>query len=109
MSVRFRPYDPERRFVWPVPIAGGGSAGRWVAIHRAPPDWKALFTQALDLMMIDARSPDTSVLAIGDGSGRLCWRGPSSWTIIDVDLRGMSEKKQAVVKAALLKAARYAG
>jgi hypothetical protein len=107
MSVRFRPYDPERRFVWPVPFGRAPSEARWLAIHTAPPDWKTLFARALDLMMI-AAVVTGGALVVGDEAGRICWRGPSSWTVIDVDLGGMSAKKQAVVKAALLKAARYA-
>ena len=107
MSVRFRPYDPERRFVWPVSFSGGAGEVRWLAIHMAPPDWKMLFARALDLMMIAAVGADGGLL-VGDQAGRIGWRGPSSWTVIDVDLGGMNPKKQAVVKAALLKAARYA-
>jgi hypothetical protein len=121
MSVRFRPYDPDRRLIWPVPfVVTGMHRGRWLSLHAAAPDWKALFIRALDLMLIPAtdadrggeasRSADRNdgILVIGNGLGRVRWRRRSAWTIIDLDLNGMSGKKQAVVKAALLKAARYA-
>ena len=107
MSVRFRPYDPDRRFVWPIPFGTGADRGKWVAVHGSPPDWKTLFTRALDLMLIDVVYREET-LVVGDRLGRVTWRAGSGWTLIDVELAGMSEKKQAVVKAALLKAARYA-
>jgi hypothetical protein len=107
MSVRFRPYDPNRRFVWAVPFTAGREQTRWWSLHAASPDWRALFSRALDLMMIPAIG-EGDAIAIGSGTGRVSWRGTPRWTRIDVDLQGMSEKKQAVVKAALLKAARYA-
>jgi hypothetical protein len=90
-----------------MPFGGSGERTRWWSIHAAGPDWQALFLRALDLMMIPATGRGGTI-DIGSGTGRLSWRGTPRWTRIDVDLRGMNEKKQAVVKAALLKAARYA-
>jgi hypothetical protein len=107
MSVRFRPYDPDRRFVWPVPFAGGSPRARWLALHRQPPDWLALFSRAFDLMMVEVKANGLSDLVVGNSAGHLCWRQGRGWTVVDLDLRGMSKKKQTVVRTALLKAARY--
>jgi hypothetical protein len=90
-----------------MPLVGRVQGARWLALHAAPPDWTALFTRALDLMLIEVVNRDGTIV-VGERLGRVTWRGASGWTLIDVDLAGMSEKKQAVVKAALLKAARYA-
>jgi hypothetical protein len=107
MSVRFRPYDPERRFVCPLPFAGGRTRARWLSLHVEPPDWIALFSRACDLMLIEVKACGPCDLTVGNNAGHLCWRQTLGWTIIELELAGMSEKKQTVVRTALLKAARY--
>jgi hypothetical protein len=107
MSIRFRPYDPDRRFVWPLFPSGGRGRRRWLALHRQPPRWERLFARALDLMMIAAERDGADALVLGLAAGRLGWRQGSWWTLITADLGGMSERKRAVVATALLKAARY--
>lgn len=106
MSVRFRPYDPNRRLVWP--LGGRARVGRvrWLALHGCPPDWGGLFLRALDLMLIEAtrRSSDLDLAA---RAGTIRWRSGGRWSIIDVDLVPMKEAKRTVVLTALLKAARY--
>jgi hypothetical protein len=57
-------------------------------------------------MLLDAIPLDCR-LTIGNNLGTISWRVTASWTIIDVKLGGMSARKQDVVGAALLKAARY--
>jgi hypothetical protein len=106
MPIRFRPWDPRRRFVCPVP---GRIRRRWIALHGAPPDWAELFTRALDLMMIEAAPAGggLSGLCLGGNAGQVRWRGARRWTVIDVELTGFSERKRALVVAALVKAARY--
>ena len=108
MTVRFRPYDPDRRFVWPLLAPPSTTRRRWLALHRTPPDWSVLFGRALDLMMIDARPDGACGVIIGGGTSRLRWRQGRTWTIIDLELEGMGGAKRAVVRTALLKAARYA-
>ena len=107
MSIRFRPYDPQRRFVCPLTWPGRAPMkSRWLSLHSRSPDWSSLFGRALDLMLLDATPLDCCV-TIGNNLGAISWRGKPAWTIIDVELSGMSPKKQAVVAIALLKAARY--
>jgi hypothetical protein len=59
-------------------------------------------------MLLDGTALDCR-LTIGNNLGTISWRGQPTWTIIDMELAGMSPKKQVVVRAALLKAARYTG
>lgn len=106
MSVRFRPYDPNRRFVWPLDRGARIGRVRWLALHRRPPDWGALFLRALDLMLIDATG-GSSDLDLAGLAGRIRWRSGGRWSIIDLDLVPMKEAKRTVVLIALLKAARY--
>lgn len=106
MTVRFRPYDPNRRFVWPIGGRRRLGRRRWLALHSRTPDWRALFERALALMLLEATGRAWEI-ELSAGAGRLRWRGGSRWSIIDVDLTGMREAKRAVVATALLKAARY--
>jgi hypothetical protein len=106
MSIRFRPYDPNRRFVWPLGRSAGIGRARWLALHRRPPDWGGLFLRALDLMLIDA-TRESSDLDLAGRSGRITWRSGRRWSIIDLDMVPMKEAKRIVVLTALLKAARY--
>jgi hypothetical protein len=109
MPVRFRPWDPRRRFVCPVPASRRGLPLRrvWIAVHAAPPDWGPLFARALELMVVGA-SREADALAIEAGAGRLAWRGGARVTVVTLELSGFSPRKRALVAAAIAKAARYA-
>jgi hypothetical protein len=109
MPVRFRPWDPTRRFVCPVPTwRGAGLPLRrmWAAVHAAPPDWGTLFQRALDLMLVEA-SAEHDGLRIEVDAGRVAWRSRARLTLVTLELSGFSPRKRALIAATIVKAARY--
>jgi hypothetical protein len=107
MPVRFRPWDPGRRFLCPLPARGPShTRWRWIALHREPPPWRDLFGRALALLGVGA-VPVPGGLAIGSGAGRIAWRGSRRWSVVTLELTGFSARKRALVAAALVKVARY--
>lgn len=108
MPVRFRPWDPRRRFVCPLPASRQGAPFRrvWISMHAAPPDWGALFARGLDLMLVETSS-DGAALVIEGAVGRVAWSAGQRCTRIALELSGFSPRKRALVAAAIAKAARY--
>lgn len=101
MSVRL--FHKGARLVIPAPAED--AARVWIALHRRPVEWSAIFSGAVSLLGY-AAAPEPDGLRFKDGSVR--WtRGPM-WTTIRLRLPSGSPKKQALVAAGLLKAARYA-
>lgn len=101
MSVRL--FHKGARLVLPAPAGDGVRV--WIALHHRPVEWPAIFSGAVSLLGY-AGAPEPDGLVFKDGSVR--WtRGPM-WTTIRLRLPSGSPKKQALVAAGLLKAARYA-
>lgn len=106
MPVRFRPWDPSRRFLCPLPTLGPSrTRWRWIALHGEPPSWRVLFGRALALLGVEA-APVPDGLAIASGAGRIAWRGGRRWTLVTLELTGFSARKRALVATALVKVAR---
>jgi hypothetical protein len=103
------------RLVVPLPRRGGEV--RWLALHRRPVPWDALFTPVLGLLGVRSCFLHGCLLFstqpckkqdLTPEEGRISWtRGPF-WTTIRVQLPPCSAKKAALIASALLKAARYA-
>jgi len=79
---------------------------RWYALHRGRPDWNTIFASLLRLLDIQAaKSPKR--LQLANGAGEVAWHRCWPGTRINVQLLKFSERKQKLVAAALLKAARH--
>lgn len=96
MTVRL--FSP-RRAVWRL-------GRRCLILHLQAPDWRSLFERTLDLMMI-AVEPVPGGVRFRGGVAVVVWRASRFWTLIEMDLTGLSPKKEALVTDGLLKAARY--
>ncbi len=77
----------------------------WCAVHRLAHDWAAILSEPLRLLGLTARQEVGQGLTFAGGEIR--WtRGPV-WTTIRVRLDSGSDRKRQLMKAALLRAARY--
>lgn len=108
MPWRIRLIDPHRRLVLPLGRSrdGGTLRMRCLAFHRVAPLWPDVFMRMLRLAGVPAAA-ETSTLVIGDDAGRVSWRVAERWTTIDVMLMKGSTRKQDLIAAAIVKAARY--
>jgi hypothetical protein len=87
--MRVRLFSRGSRWVWRL------GDRRWLAIHRRVPAWSEIFAETLDLMGVRL------------GEREIVWRARRWWTIVELRLSGFSPKKQRLIAAGLLKAARY--
>ena len=78
---------------------------RWCALHRGQIDWGEIFFSVLQLLTIKTTEFSDRLL-LGDGAGEVTWQNHGWGTTINVQFSKFSERKQELVAAALLKAAR---
>lgn len=96
MTVRL--FSP-RRAVWRL-------GRRCLVLHSQAPDWRSLFGRTLDLMIIAVEPVPGGIRFQGDVAA-VVWRTSRLWTLIEMDLTGLSPKKRVLVMDGLVKAARY--
>lgn len=77
----------------------------WIALHRRPVAWPVIFSGAVSLLGY-APAAEPEGVRFRDGSVR--WTPGPMWTTVRLRLPSGSPKKQALVAAGLLRAARYA-
>jgi hypothetical protein len=78
---------------------------RWCALHRGQFDWGEIFSSVLQLLTIKTTEFSDRLL-LGDGVGEVAWQNHWWGTTINVQFSKFSERKQELVAATLLKAAR---
>lgn len=79
---------------------------RWCALHRGQRNWSAIFGGIFKLLEIEA-AESSQQLQLADGAGKVTWNRCWCGTTINVELVKFSPRKQKLVAAALLKAARH--
>ena len=94
----------ESRLVFQLPQKG--TLRRWYVLHTDKPNWSAIFARVLGLLEIEAAESAQS-LTLAAGAGEVTWHSCRFGTTINMQLLRFSERKQKLVAAALLKAARY--
>jgi hypothetical protein len=103
MRARVRLSFARGRLVFRLPQHG--NLRRWYILHRDKPNWSAVFTGVLRLLDMEATASSQSLKLAGD-AGEVTWHSRRCGTTINVQLLRFSERKQKLLAAALLKAAR---
>jgi hypothetical protein len=104
MRARVRLSFPRSRLVFR--LSQKHNSWRWCALQRDQSDWSAIFSSVLQLLAIEV-TEFPQRLQLHDGKGEITWHGRWCCTSIHVRLLKFSERKQKLVAAALLKAARH--
>jgi hypothetical protein len=105
--IRLRVLHPGRH-VWRLWKRRGGNAleETWISLRRAPPNWEKIFGSTLDLIWLpNARQPGH--IQLSDQHGFITWHESRRVTKIAVRIEGFSVRKESLIAAALLKAARF--
>jgi hypothetical protein len=104
MRARVRLSFPRSRLVFQ--LSQKDDSWRWCALHRDQLDWGVIFSSVLQLLAIEVTEfPER--LQLQDAKGEVTWHRRWCCTSIHVRLLKFSERKQKLVAAALLKAARH--
>jgi hypothetical protein len=104
MNARVRLSFPRNPFIFQ--LSQKDNSWHWCALHHTEPNWHAIFAGVFRLLGIDfTEFPDR--LQLHQGSGEVAWHSCSCCTTIRLRLLKFSERKQKVVAAALLNAARH--
>jgi hypothetical protein len=104
MRPRVRLSFPRSRLVFR--LSQKRNSWSWCALDRDQSDWSAIFSSVLQLLAIET-TEFPQRLQLHDGQGEITWHGRWCCTTIHVRLLKFSERKQKLVAAALLKAARH--
>ena len=105
--IRLRIFHPGRH-VWRVWRKHDGDAleETWISPERVPSDWGRILGSALDLIWLEnTRQPGH--IALNNQYGFIQWYEGRQMTTIKVHLEKFSPRKQSLIAAALLKAARF--
>jgi hypothetical protein len=102
MSVRL--FHKHARLVLVRSRHGAGDE-TWWAPHLAPRNWTAILAPALRLLTLEPDPRGESAIRFRIGS--MHWTNGRYWSTITLRFDAGSERKRALVAAALLKAARY--
>jgi hypothetical protein len=84
----------------------GAGVESWWSPHVIPRDWAPILRARLELLALAPIAEDHAALACS--LGRIEWTAGPYWSTISVRLERGSDRKRALVTAALLRAARYA-
>jgi len=104
MRARVRLWFPKSPLVFQ--LSHNDNRWRWCALDCSQLDWGAIFSSVFQLLAIELTEfPER--LQLHDGKGEITWHGRWCCTSIHVRLLKFSERKQKLVAAALLKAARH--
>jgi hypothetical protein len=105
--IRLRVFHPGRH-IWRLWSRQSGNAleETWISFRRAPPDWEKILGSTLDLIWLpNVRRPGH--IQLSDQHGLITWNESRRVTKIVVRVEGFSVRKESLIAAALLKAARF--
>jgi hypothetical protein len=105
--IRLRIFHPGRH-VWRLWSKRSGNTleETWISLRSVPPDWEKILASALDLIWLEnTRRPGQ--IELNGQRGFIQWHEGRRTTRIRLRLENLSDKKQSLVAAALLKAARF--
>jgi hypothetical protein len=105
--IRLRIFHPGRQ-VWRLWRKRSGNAleETWISLRRVPSDWEKILASALDLIWLqNTRQPGR--IELNHQHGFIQWHEGRGMTKIRMRLENFSPKKQSLIAAALLKAARF--